>query len=107
MRSAPHRFCIIVLPEVRVITSPGRTRQSRTIESTTQPQYRGEPAMTDRGWPRQRQAVVRSRVETLPEPPQDREKRRPEQTDTLCAPLGPDLADRGRWLPSARTRHLN
>ena len=36
-------------------------------------------------------------------PPLDPEMRRPGQTDTLCAPLRPDFADRGRWLPSART----
>ena len=30
-----------------------------------------------------------------------------EHTDSLCAPLRGDLADHGRWLPSARTRHLN
>ena len=55
--------------------------------------------MADRDRPRQRQAVVRSRVETLPGPPQDREKRRPEQTDTLCAPSGPTSPIGGRGYP--------
>ena len=37
-------------------------------------------------------------------PPRPPERRRHEHTDSLCAPLRPDLADHGRWLPSARTR---
>ena len=59
--------------------------------------------MTARGRLRQRQAVDCSRVEPSPDPPRDSEIRRPDQTDTLRAPLRPDLADHGRWLPSART----